>query len=181
MPTPRRPKKLDANGLWDYALRALSQRSHSAAEIRQKLSRRAESPQLVSATIAKLQEYSLIDDRKFSQTFATARLENQGFGRNRVLRDLRAKRVSSNTAQEAVASVFAETDEAELIQQFLTRRYRTVDLPSYLQDEKKLASVYRRLRTAGFSSSASLAALKKFKSDLPEWEENPEEDENPPS
>lgn len=175
MSPPRRPLKLDADGLWDYALRALSQRPHSAAEIRQKLSRRAASPPLVAATLAKLQEYSLIDDQKFSQSFASARLENQGFGRARVFRDLRAKRIASQTAQDAVSSVFAETDETALIDQFLARRYRNTDLRLYLQDDKKLASVYRRLRTAGFGNSTSLAALKRFKNDLPEWEDPPDD------
>ena len=175
MPSPLNPRKLDANRLWEYALRALAQRAHSVAEIRQKLARRALSPDLIAPTLEKLREYGLADDEKFSQSFASARLENQGFGRGRVLRDLRAKRVGSKTAEEAVAKVFAETDEAELINQFLARRYRGKNLREHLQHEKNLASAYRRLRTAGFSSSGSLAALKRFKTDLPEWEETEEE------
>ena len=175
MPSPRNPKKLNADQLWDYALRALAQRPHSIAEIRQKLARRALSPDLIGPTLDKLREYGMADDEKFSRSFAAARLENQGFGKGRVLRDLRAKRVGSKTAEEAVATVFQGTDEAELVDQFLARRYRGKNLREHLQEEKNLASAYRRLRIAGFSSSGSMAALKRFKNDFPEWDENDEE------
>ena len=174
--SPRAPKKLDADQLWEYALRALAARPHSIAELRQKLARRASSPDLLSPTIEKLREYGMADDAKFSQTFATSRLENKGFGRGRVLRDLRSKRVASKVAEEAVASVFSATDESKLVEQYLLRRYRGKNLPEFLSDEKNLAAAYRRLRTAGFGNSTSLAALKKFKNDLPEWD-GPEEEE----
>jgi SOS response regulatory protein OraA/RecX len=83
-------------------------------------------------------EYSFVDDQKFSDLFAASRLQNSGFGRMRVLQDLRAKQVSPAVAEKAVAKVFEGTDEHALIQQFLDRKYRSVDL-------KTLASAYRRL------------------------------------
>ena len=38
----RKPRHLDAEGLWNYALRALGGRAHSSGEMREKLGRRAE-------------------------------------------------------------------------------------------------------------------------------------------
>ena len=102
MATRSKPKKLDANGLWNYALRALGTRAHSVSELRQKLSRRADSPQAVSETMSKLSEYALTDDRKFSEALASARLQNQGFGRFRVLNELRSKRVAPSVAEKAI-------------------------------------------------------------------------------
>src|SRR5581483_11176928 len=124
----RAPRKLDPNGLWDYALRILAQRSHSSAELKEKLSRRADSPDSVTITLTKLREYGLADDTKFSETFASARLQNQGFGRMRVLRDLRAKRVAPSVAQNAIDKTFASVDEADLAKRFLQRKYRGKDL-----------------------------------------------------
>src|SRR5438270_9441273 len=92
-------KKLDAEGLWDYALRTLGRRSQSSGELRTKLARRARTPQDVSATLAKLAEYGYADDVRFSESFATARLQNSSFGKFRVLRDLQAKRVPSSVAR----------------------------------------------------------------------------------
>jgi len=89
-----KPKKLDENALWNYALRVLGQRAHSAGELKQKLAHRAQSPSVLSATLAKLREYGFTDDAKFSEAFAAVRLQNRGFGRYRVLRDLRSRRVA---------------------------------------------------------------------------------------
>ncbi len=167
-------KKLNAEALWEYALSALGRQAQSAGQIRQKLNRRAETPSDVAGVLSKLREYNLVNDQKFSETFATSRLQNQGFGRFRVLRELQTKQVAGGIAKEAVEKTFAETDEPELVQRFLARKYRGKDLREYLQEEKNLASAYRRLRTAGFSSRNSLDALRKYAAQLEDFEE-PEE------
>jgi regulatory protein len=154
-----KPKKLDSGGLWEYALRVLGQRAHSASELREKLSKRSESAADVVIVMGKLRDYGLADDRKFSETFASQRLQNRGFGRFRILRDLRSKRVSGNIAEAAVEKTFAGMDEAELIQRFLERKYRG----------KNLANAYRRLRTAGFSSGNSLSILKRYAHQVEDW------------
>ena len=169
------PKKLDANGLWEYSLKLLALRPHSAGELRQKLRLRAAEAADANAALDKLREYGLADDRLFSEAFATARLQNQGFGKMRVLRDLQTKRVGADTAAKAVSKVFENTSEAELIEQFLARKYRSKNLAAFLQEDKNLMSVYRRLRLAGFASAPSLTTLRRYKSDLPEIEENDEE------
>jgi regulatory protein len=171
-----RPAKLAEDALWDHALKQLSRRAHSANELRAKLSQRADSPATVAAVMQKLREYGYTDDQKFSETFASSRLQNQGFGRFRVLRDLQSKRVSSGVAEQAVAKVFEGADEKQLIDAYLARKYRAVVLHDFLQQDKNVASVYRRLRTAGFSSSASLAALKRHSRRAADWEEPPESD-----
>lgn len=172
----RKPKILNADGLWDYALRTLAARPHSEAELRQKLSRRAAAPEDVSATLVRLREYGLADDRKFSEVFAAARLQNDGFGRFRVLRDLRSKRIPSAVAERAVSEAFAGTDEAELASAFLARKYRGKNLPEFLVEEKNVASAYRRLRTAGFSSAVALSVLKRHAKNI-ETDELPDEPE----
>ncbi len=178
MATLRRPKKLDPEALWNYALRVLGDRAYAAAELRRKLLQKAQSQSDVTAVMAKLHEYGLTDDRKFSEAFASSRLANQGFGRFRVLRDLRSKQVASKVAEETVTAVFAETDEQQLAENFLVRKYRGRELSSFLGEEKNLAAAYRRLRTAGFSSSVTLSVLKRFSRRAEELEE-PEEPSDP--
>ncbi len=127
--------------------------------------------------MAKLREYGLTDDKKFSDAFASSRLANQGFGRFRVLRDLRAKQVASPVAEQAVAAAFTGTDEGELAEAFLLRKYRGKDLVAFLKEEKNLAAAYRRLRTAGFTSGSSLSILKKYSSRAEEISEVDESDD----
>ena len=171
MATRAKPKKLDLDGLWEYALRALGQRAHSSNELRQKLMRRAASPADVSVTMDKLKEYGMTDDRKFSEAFALSRLQNRGFGQFRVLRELRSKRVAEAVAKPAIEKAYSGKNEQELIEDFLARKYRGKDLREFLQDQKNLAGVYRRLRTAGFSSPGAFAALKKHAGELEEWDD----------
>jgi len=178
MAPPRKPKILGPEELWNYSLRLLAQRPYSFAELKTKLSRRSDSPVVVTDTLSKLREYGMADDEKFSEAFASSRLQNDGFGQARVLRDLRAKRVPPAVAEKAVAKTFEKTEESELALQFLQRKYRNKDLGALLKDEKQFASAYRRLRVAGFSSPVSLSLLKRYAKDTAEWiEPEPEEDE----
>jgi regulatory protein len=177
--TVRKQIKLNATGLWDFALRTLARKSYSAAEIRQKLNRRAESISDVPAILTKLSEYGFADDRKFSESFALSRLRNEGFGRSRVLRDLRTKQVPPQVAQLAIEKTFAGTSESSLIDAFLARKYRSKDLVTFLKEQKNLASAYRKLRVAGFTSSASLDALKRHAKHAADWDiadDQPDED-----
>lgn len=175
---PRKPKRLDAEALWNYALNSLARRAQSQAELRRKLFSRAASPEDVAAVLAKLSEYSLADDAKFSETFAAARMEGQKFGRQRVMRELRAKQVPERVAAEAVERTYAETSEPDLIAQYLSRKYRNTELREFLRDPKNFTSAYRRLRMAGFQSGPSIDALKRHTSAPEDWTE-PDESEPP--
>lgn len=155
-------KKLDSEGLWEYALKALAQRAHSEGELRQKLAGRAASQQDVQATMVKIVEYGLADDRRFAESFSASRLQNDGFGKSRILRDLRLRNVPAKIAEDAVRKAFDGVDEQGLIARFLERKYKGKNLAELLNEPKHLASVYRRLRMAGFSSGGVIAALKHY-------------------
>jgi regulatory protein len=159
---PRPPKLLDEAALWAYALKALGARALSISELRQRLERRAQPTVDIGATLSKLREYGYLDDQRFADNYATARLNNQGLGKMRVLRDLRQRRVAPTVAQRAVEQTFAEVDEGALIEQYLNRKYRTVKLSDHFAEPKNLAAAYRRLRYAGFSSGNCIRVLKRF-------------------
>src|SRR5689334_14071551 len=159
------PPRLDAGGLWEYAVRALAGRAHSTGELRVKLQRKAEKQSDVDTTLARLKEFKYLDDRKFAESFAAARLENQKFGKNRVLRDLRGRRVAPAVAERTVAKVYQQTDETALIEDFVRRHYRSASRDNLFKGEKELASAYRKLLRAGFSSGNIVRVLKRFASD----------------
>ncbi len=158
----RKPRRLDAAALWEYALRALASRGHSIGEIREKLRRKAERAEDVDGVLSRLKQYALLNDRKFADSVAGSRLQNQGFGRARVLKELRQRRVAPAVAEQAVNETYREADETALIEAFLARKFRRIDLGAYLQEPKNLASAYRKLRTAGFSSGNSIRVLKRY-------------------
>ncbi len=160
---PERPRRrLDADALWEYALRALSGRAHSIGELREKLLRRAARAEDVKPLLARLKESGLLNDRQFAESFSHSRLENQGFGKFRVLRDLRRRRVAPAVAERAVAGAYGDADEVRLVEDFLRRKYRNVPLSAHLAEPKHLAAAYRKLRLAGFSPASVLGVLKRF-------------------
>jgi regulatory protein len=179
---PKKVQKLAAEELFDYAVKLLAGRAASSAELAAKLRLKAERPDDVDTTIARLKELKYVDDARFAESFANARVENSGFGRMRVLSDLRARRVSSKLADRAVATAFEGRDESELIDAYIARRMPTLAADrSAAEDEdraaadRRMAAAYRRLRRAGFRSGDILAALKRL--GAPADMEEPPEDE----
>lgn len=166
------PRPLDAGGLFQYALRLLGGRAFSAAELRTRLERRAEDPSDVDPVLARCREYGYLNDKKFAESYAAARLENQLHGRERVLRDLRQRRVAPALAGKAVGTVYDGVDEIQLIEKYLERKFRGKDLAAWLGERKYLASAYRRLRAAGFSSANTVRVLTRFSSQAQELEDS---------
>jgi regulatory protein len=173
----RKPRPLDAEGLWSYALKTLGGRAHSIGELREKLRRRAERVSDIDDVIARLKEHGYLDDKRFAEGFASSRLANERFGRGRVIQDLRQRRVAPAVAESTVQRVYEEVDEQALIEEWIRRKYRTAPREGIFQEEKDLAAAYRRLLRAGFRTGEIVRALKKFAKnpDLLDGFEPPEE------
>ena len=95
----------------------------------------------------------------------------KGLGKTRVLRDLMARRVAPAVAKEAVDAAFEGVDEIAMIEAFLARKYRGKDLGALLQEQKQLASAFRKLRGAGFSTGNSIRVLKRYAAEAERLEE----------
>ena len=167
----RNPKPLDLDGLMAYAARALAARAQSISELRLKLKRKAAQAGDVEQVLARLKQAGFLDDRKFAGSFANWRKENQGLGKERVVRDLMSRRVAPAVARLAAETAYSGADEIEMIENFLARKYRGKDLGALLVEEKHLASAFRKLRAAGFGASNSIRVLKRYAAAAEELEE----------
>ncbi|MEI9814843.1 MAG: RecX family transcriptional regulator [Acidobacteriota bacterium] len=165
------PKLLDRDALMTYAGQALAARAQSVSELRTRLRRKASNKDDVEEILAYLKESGYADDQRFAGAFAELRKENQGMGKARVVRDLMARRVAQPLAQAAAEAAYKDTDEVKLVEDFLARKYRGKDLKSLLKEQKNWASAYRKLRVAGFGSSASVRVLKQYASAAEEIDE----------
>jgi regulatory protein len=160
--TERKPRLLDDDALWACALRLLSARAHSQGELREKLRRRAARPGAVDEAMARLKEDGYLDDRKFAEGFAAARLANDKLGRGRVVRDLRQRRVAPSLAEQTVQQVYQNVNEEALIEDWVRRKYRLTPPENLFQEDKDMAAACRRLLRAGFRSGDILRVLKRF-------------------
>jgi regulatory protein len=175
---PRKPRRLADEELFEFAVKCLGMRAFSTGDLRSKLHMRAARPGAVDAVIDRLKDIGYLDDRRFAETFAAVRLQNDGFGRQRLLTDLRARRISGNLATEAVDHALDGKSEADLIDAYIERRMSSLAAAGRIDDDRKLAAAYRRLRRAGFTSGPILAALKRVAARPESLEEPPEEEES---
>ena len=168
------PRKLSTEqDLYAVALRALVRRTHSIHEMKEYLERRAEEKNLVAPVVARLREQNYLDDGKFALNYARSHAQSRRQGRFRIARELRVRGVPDRHIEAALDSVFAETDEASLVRARLKRKLAQSRGPL---DEKKLASLYRSLLAAGFSSDVIRTELRHLtRADIPEFADSPED------
>jgi regulatory protein len=145
-------------------------RALSTGEVREKLQRKAENVSDIESIMTRLRDAGYLNDGQFAEGYARARRETNGLGKLRVLRDLRTRRVAPNVASKAVADVFEDADETQMIEAYLARKYRNVKLAEFLKENRNLASAYRRLVYAGFNSGACIRVLKRYASQADELE-----------
>ena len=143
--------------LFQYALRSLSARAITIAKLKEKLRAKAANLPDVDSALSRLKQFGYLNDRKFADSYTASRLASQGHGKARILRDLAQQQVPRIVAEQAVTDAFTDLSEDQLVEDYLRRKLRSVDL----SDPKKLQSAYRRLRYAGFGSSVTIRVLKR--------------------
>src|SRR5258708_22745815 len=155
----RKRRSLSGEGWWNFAIRGRGARAHSTAEMREKLGRRAERAEDVEGVLARLKESKYLDDRQFAESYATARLSNERFGKTRVLQDLRHRRVAPALAEKTVHAVYQDVDESALIEEWIRRKYRSSPREGLFQEDKEPASAQRRLLRASCRTGEIIGVL----------------------
>jgi regulatory protein len=176
----RKPRPLERDALYQYALKSLGGRGQSTGELRERLRRRAARQEDVDEILGQLKESGYLNDRRFAEGFAASRLANDKLGRTRVIQDLRQRRVAPGLAEGTVKQVYDGVDENQLIEAWIRRKYRLAPREGLFKDEKDLARAYRGLARAGFRTGEIVRALKRFAKDpelLDGFEPPPEGDE----
>ena len=173
---PRPPEKLDAEGLYQKAVRALARAGRTELEIRRLLRTRAragaEGAGDIQSVIARLRDHGYLDDQRLAQAVANYQKEVVRHGRGRVLRDLKARGVAPELATAAVERNYPNwegTNEDALLRA-LVRKKRW----KRPEDLRQAASLYRKLLLAGFSSAACQRCLRAWRVDA-EWLEKLEQ------
>ena len=153
------PPATDQESLYGAAVRALARHARSSGEVRLLLLRRKAAQADVEAVIQRLRDHGYLDDVRFARSFVASRVENDLHGRVRVRRDLAARRVRPEIAEEAVRTGFDPLDEAKLLREHLRRKIR---LSQPLDKPSKVQALHRRLLRAGFRSDTIVGELKRL-------------------
>lgn len=129
--------------LYSKALKLLSYKPYSEAELRGKLSKYAEEKD-VDTVIEKLKALNLINDLNLSYNFASYRVRTKFFGRVRAAKDLQKRLVSQTIARQALDSVFQEVDEAEIIDKAIEKWIKKAGAPKSINELKRLHNYLER-------------------------------------
>jgi len=155
--------------MYESAVKMLMRRAQSVQEMKRKLERRSDNKLLVQVVMARLKENGMIDDARYAKQFARQRTENRKQGKYRIARDLRGRGIPDKQIDTALEEAAQNNDEGAMVRQRIERKLR---LFRGEIDEKKLASLYRSLLRAGFSSDVVRKELKRMtREEVPEVEE----------
>jgi regulatory protein len=169
-----KPRTIDSEPvLYEAAVKILMRRAHSVSEMKKALIRRTADEGLIQKVLARLKQNGLIDDARYAKQFARQRTEIRHQGKYRVARELRARGVPDQHIEAAVAEASANSDEGAMVRQRIDRKlkFHLGDKKGREIDDKKIASLYRTLLRAGFSSETIRRELKRATTeDVPEVE-----------
>jgi regulatory protein len=140
------------------ALALLSARELSEAQLRTRLTRRKLNPDDIDEALARLKADGTLNDRRVATALARMESAIRGRGRTRVIQKIRQAGIDADTAADAVREVFADVDEADLLDRALTRRLRGT--PPGDLDDRARTRIVRALVAQGFSLEMVLRRLK---------------------
>jgi regulatory protein len=147
-----------ADAAYADAVKMLSRRELSEAQIRQRLGRRGHSDTAIESAVARLREARAIDDVRVAEAIARNQIATKRRGRRRAEQQIVQAGISPDTARSAARTVSESLDTDALLEASLARRLRGVDRTI---DRKEFARLYRYLVGQGFESDRVLAVLKK--------------------
>jgi regulatory protein len=151
------PEELLAKAKKD-ALRLLSFRARSTAELRDKLLKKKHSAEIAEAVLLFCVKQGLLDDEKFAKLYALSRIQSRPTGKKMIQADLRNKGVPPAMVERALGSI-ADFDEKQIALEMALRRHqRMTQLPQNISK----ARLYGFLKRRGFTHESVFYALSKL-------------------
>jgi regulatory protein len=164
MPFSRPKKKFySEDELYEYAVGALARRMRTVAELKRLFRARVEDAEseygktLIELVIRRLKDRGYLNDSQYAAYFSSLRRDNQKFGRQRIVMDLKVKGVHGDVIDKAVDTAFEGVSEEKQAREYL-RRKRMVKP----KDQKQTARIFRQLMRGGFGAKTIFAILKKW-------------------
>ncbi len=105
----------------DYALKLLSYRERGRKEIQVRMERKAFEKDVIEKVLTYLETQKYLDDRRFAGFWAHDRLR-KGYGKWRVILELREKGVNREIINGVVKEVYGAVDEMKMALDLLNRR-----------------------------------------------------------
>jgi regulatory protein len=164
MAFPRPKKKLySEDELYEYAVGALARRMRTVAELKRLMRVRVEDAEaeygktLIELVIRRLKDRGYLNDSQYAAYFSSLRRDNQKFGKQRIVTDLKVKGVHGDVIDDAVDAAFQGVSEEKQAREYLRRKRMLKP-----KDRKETARIFRQLARGGFGTKTIFNILKKW-------------------
>ena len=139
------------------AVKMLSRRELSEAQLRQRLARKAYAEGEIEDAVTRLKENRAVDDMRVAGAIARMETGIRKRGPLRVRQKLAAAGIPRAAADAALAAVLESVDLDALLDAALTRRLKGRDT---IADDAEMSRLYRQLTTQGFDSGQVMRLLR---------------------
>ena len=137
-------------------MRYLGHRGRCAAEVENYLRHHGVTDTVIDATLEKLRRLSYIDDEAFARNWALSRVQNQGYGAQRIEQELKAKGVGDSAIHAVIREIFAQENEEERARKILAKRF----MHENLEEPRTLRRAAAFLQRRGYSSKVIFELLR---------------------
>lgn len=153
----------EAQRAYIFALKALTRRDHSEAELRRKMNNRGISTGVADNLVESLKRSGYLDDRRFALRWAESAVRNgKGYG-FRLRFELSRRGIADDLACEIAEHIGAEHDEAESIRSLVARKFSGFAPRS--ADDRQKRRVISYLQRRGFSLPVILQVFRDMDGD----------------
>jgi regulatory protein len=141
-------------------LKMLGRRELSEKQVRQRLARKAYTPDEIDEAVARLREERAINDQRVAEAIARMETGIRKRGKVRVRLQLERAGIAKETARDAMDAVFEGIDDEALIEASLRKRLRGRET---IADDREFQRLYRYLVGQGFESDRVMKTLKAYR------------------
>jgi len=129
---------------YQVALRYLSYRPRSEAEIRTRLEREHLIPETIEKIIIKLYDEQQLDDKRFAEMYAESKMLRKPIGVHRLRRELRQKGISDTIIRHVEKKYFNEETELKNARRLAEKKLATDRTADPVKRKRKLADYLAR-------------------------------------
>lgn len=144
----------------DSALRLLGYRPRSEQEIRERLSSKRYVPTTIDATVERLRQLKLVDDRAFAEFWTEQRRGRSPRGHRLIALELRGKGVQADVVQQVTGE---SEDESELAYRAGLKKARALATTDERDFRQKLAAYLQR---RGFDWETVAGAVRRLRAEV---------------
>lgn len=167
---PKQDLEAEPQQVLPAALRYLGRRDYTAAELRERLSRRGAAAAAIEEALVYLSERNYLDEKRTAAAHIRERLRFAPRGRALVRQELLNRGLAPPLVEEMLAEHYAQELERETLRRFL-RAQKIVAVTEPEEQQRRWLKLARRAAAKGFATELIMSELEQWRAAAGEEEQ----------